>query len=121
VLDGQRCLSLCVAAEAERAHLEITDGQLMAGLLTLDSVAVCEVQSVLEESNASFAKIRLAGVVNGTADGAATQQEVRGVYLFDRRLKRITRINLAVRERRSIGGATPGLSPARRGRQPGGD
>ena len=85
------------------------DGPLMAGLLTLDSVAACEVQSVLDESNASFAKIRIAGVVNGTTDGAATQQEVRGVYLFDRRLKRITRINLAVKERRSIGGATPGL------------
>jgi hypothetical protein len=81
----------------------------MAALLTLDSVAVCEVQSVLEEFNASFAKVRLAGVVHGTADGAATEQEIRGVYLFDRRLRRITRLNLAVREKRSIGGATPGL------------
>ena len=43
------------------------------------------------------------------ADSAATQQEVRGVYLFDRKLRRITRLNLAVREKRSIGGATPGL------------
>jgi hypothetical protein len=72
-------------------------------------VAVCEVQSVLDEFNSSFAKIRLAGVVHGTADGAATQQEIRGVYLFDRQLRRITRLNLAVREMRSIGGATPGL------------
>jgi hypothetical protein len=82
---------------------------VIAALLTLDSVAVCEVQSVLEEFNASFAKVRLVGVVHGTADGAATEQEVRGVYLFDRRLRRITRLNLAVREKRSIGGATPGL------------
>jgi hypothetical protein len=81
----------------------------MAALLTLDSIAVCEVQSVLEEFNASFAKVRLAGVVHGTADGAATEQEVRGVYLFDRRQQRITRLNLAVREQRSIGSATPGL------------
>ena len=81
----------------------------MAALLTLDSVAVCEVQSVLEEYNGGFAKIRLAGVVHGTADGAAIEQEVRGVYLFDRTLRRITRLNLAVREKRSIGGATPGL------------
>jgi hypothetical protein len=81
----------------------------MAALLTLDSVAVCEVQSVLEEFNVSFAKVRLAGVVHGTADGAATEQDVRGVYLFDRRLRRITRLNLAVREQRSIGNATPGL------------
>lgn len=85
------------------------DSAVMGALLTLDTVAACEVQSVLEEFNASFAKIRLAGVVHGTSDGAATQQEVRGVYLFDRRLHRIARLNLAVRERRSIGGATPGL------------
>jgi hypothetical protein len=85
------------------------DATVMGGLLTLDSVAVCEVQSVLDEFNASFAKIRLAGVVGGTCDGAATQREVRGVYLFDRQLRRITRMNLAVREMRSIGGATPGL------------
>ncbi len=85
------------------------DASVMAALLTLDTVAVCEVQSVLDESNADFAKIRLAGVVHGTADGAATQQEVRGVYLFDRRQHRITRLNLAIKETRSIGGATPGL------------
>jgi hypothetical protein len=70
---------------------------------------VCEVQSVLEEFNANFAKVRVAGVVHGTAEGAATEQEIRGVYLFDRNLRRITRLNLALREKRSIGGATPGL------------
>jgi hypothetical protein len=86
-----------------------SDAAVMGPLLTLDTVAVCEVQSVLDEFNPSFAKVRLAGDIHGTADGAATQQEVRGVYLFDRKLRRITRLNLAVREKRSIGGATPGL------------
>ncbi len=85
------------------------DSRVMAALLTLDTVAVCEVQSVLDEFNGSFAKVRLAGVVHGTADGAATEQEVRGVYLVDRQLRQITRLNLAVQEKRSIGGATPGL------------
>ncbi|MCI0334915.1 MAG: hypothetical protein L0228_17020 [Planctomycetes bacterium] len=85
------------------------DATMMGPLLTLDSVAVCEVKSILESYNASFAKIRLAGIVQGTADGAATELEVRAVYLFDRRSRRITRLNLAVRERRSIGGATPGV------------
>jgi hypothetical protein len=85
------------------------DKDVMAALLTLDSVAVCEVQSVLEEFNASFAKVRVAGVIHGTADGAATEQEIRGIYLFDRRLRRITRFNVAVLEKRAIGGATPGL------------
>jgi hypothetical protein len=78
-------------------------------LLTIDRVAVCEVQSVLEEYNKSFAKIRLAGTVHGMTDGAATEQEVRGVYLFNRKLGRVVQLNLAVREKRSIGSATPGL------------
>ncbi len=85
------------------------DASVMGPLLTMDTVAVCEVQSVLDESNANFAKVRLAGDVQGTADGAAVEQEVRGVYLYDRKLRRITRLNLAVHEKRSIGGATPGL------------
>jgi hypothetical protein len=85
------------------------DAATMAGLLTFDTVTVCEMQNVLEEFNASFAKIRLAGVVHGTADGTPTEQEVRAVYLFDRRLGRVARMNIAAREKRSIGGATPGL------------
>lgn len=85
------------------------DAKVMGPLLTLDTVAVCEVQSVLDGFNASYAKVRLEGTVHGTADGAATELDVRGVYLYDRRLQRVTRLNLAVRENRSIGGATPGL------------
>ena len=85
------------------------DATVMGPLLTIDTVAVCEVQCILDEFNENYAKIRLSGDVHGTADGAATQQEVRGVYLFDRKLHRITRLNLAVREKRSIGGATPGI------------
>ncbi len=85
------------------------DASVMSALLTFDTVAVCEVQSILDEFNENFAKIRLSGDVHGTADGAATQQEVRGIALYDRKHRRITRLNLAVREKRSIGDATPGL------------
>ena len=85
------------------------DATVMGALLTFDTVAVCEVQSILDEFNDSYAKIRLSGDVHGTADGAAMQQEIRGVCLYDRKHHCITRINLAVREKRSIGGATPGL------------
>jgi hypothetical protein len=85
------------------------DATVMGPLLALDTVAVCEVQSVLEEFNADYAKIRFAGTVHGTADGAATQQDVRGVYLVSRKIRRVTRLNLAVHETRSIGAATPGL------------
>ena len=91
-----------------------TDQNTMAALLTFDTVSVCEMESVLEEFNASFAKIRVAGVVHGTADGTPTEQEVRAVALFDRRLGRIARLNIAAREKRSIGAATPGLDAVAR-------
>jgi hypothetical protein len=85
------------------------DADVMAALLALDSVAFCEVESVLEQFNKEFAKVRLAGTVEGTIDGAATELEVRAVYLFDRLQGRISRVNWAVKEKRAIGGATPGL------------
>lgn len=85
------------------------DAAAMACLLSLDSVAHCEVKSVLDKHNGDFALAKLAGSVVGVADGAATEIDLRGVYLFDRRLRRITRLNLAVKEDRSIGGATPGI------------
>jgi hypothetical protein len=85
------------------------DPNTMAAILSMDSVAAAQVENVLDKFNRDFALVRLAGAVVGTADGSATEMEVRGVYLFDRKLQRITRFNLAVKEKRSIGGATPGL------------
>jgi hypothetical protein len=85
------------------------DPDVIASLLALDTVASCQVQSVLDKFNADFALVRLAGSVMGSVDGAATELELRGIYLFDRKHQRVTRCNLAVKEIRSIGGATPGL------------
>jgi hypothetical protein len=85
------------------------DPNTMASILSMDSVAAAEVQNVLDKFNHDFALVRIAGTVVGVADGSTTEMEVRGVYLFDRKLSRITRFNLAVKEKRSIGGATPGL------------
>ena len=85
------------------------DPTTMASILSMDSVAAAQVESTLDKFNHDFALIRLAGDVVGTADGSATEMEVRGVYLFDRKLRRVTRFNLAVKEKRSIGSATPGL------------
>jgi hypothetical protein len=85
------------------------DASVMGPLLTLDNVAVCEVKSTLDGYNENFAKARLAGTVHGSVDGAATEIEVRAVYLYDRRAQRVSQLNLAIRERRSIGAATPGL------------
>jgi hypothetical protein len=101
--------SLLPASPVSKDQTWSNDSTTMGPFLTLDSVAVCEVKSVLESFNANFAKIRLAGSVQGTADGAATELEVRAVYLYDRKLRRVTQLNMAVRERRSVGAATPGV------------
>lgn len=85
------------------------DPSTMAAILSMDSVAAADVESVLDKFNHNFALIRLGGAVVGTVDGSPTEMEIRGVYLFDRKLKRVTRFNLAVKEKRSIGGATPGI------------
>jgi hypothetical protein len=85
------------------------DAAVLAGLLSLDSVANCDVQSVLDKYNADFAISKMEGTVVGTFDGAATEMEVKGVYMYDRKLGRVTRLNLAVKEKRAIGGATRGL------------
>jgi hypothetical protein len=85
------------------------DSAVLAGLLSLDSVANCEVQCVLDMTNAEFTLARLQGSVVGTFDGAATEMEIKGVFLMDRKLERVTKLNLAVQEKRAIGGATRGL------------
>jgi len=85
------------------------DPNTMAAILSMDSVAAAEVQNVLDKFNHDFALVRIAGTVVGVVDGSTTEMEVRGVYLFDRKLSRVTRFNLAVKEKRSIGGATPGV------------
>lgn len=85
------------------------DSATVQKLLGLDSVALCEVESVLDEVNAGFARIRFKGVVDGTVDGAATELALQAVYLFDRKSKQITQFNLAIKEVRTISPASPGL------------
>lgn len=85
------------------------DTDTMAGLLALDSVSVCEVSSIIEKISSRYVQLRLAGTVHGVVDGAATELELKGIYRFNKRLRRITHCNLAVKEKRSLGGATPGL------------
>ncbi len=76
------------------------DPTTMAAILSMDSVAASQVENVLDKFNRDFALIRIAGAVVGTVDGSATEMEVRGVYLFDCKLQRVTRFNLAVKEKR---------------------
>ena len=85
------------------------DALTMAALLGLDRVGACEVHSAAVGVERDQVQIRMAGTVNGTADGAATELEVRGAYLFHLKQGRITKFNLAVQEKRKAGEISPGL------------
>jgi hypothetical protein len=85
------------------------DAQTIGALLGMDHVALCEASSIITGEENGQVRIRLAGTVHGTVDGAATEMELRGAYLFDRSLERISRCNLAIKEHRKTGPVTPGL------------
>jgi hypothetical protein len=78
-------------------------------LLGLDYVAVCEVSSVVVGFTNGYVQIRLAGTVHGTIDGAPTEMELVGAYLFHTKRKRITKFNLAIKEHRTASDIVPGL------------
>lgn len=84
--------------------------EVMRALLGLDTVSVCEVSNVVDEGNASFVKFQVAGAVHGEVDGAQTEFELRGLGLFDRKHACVTQLNLAVKEKRALGPATPGFT-----------
>ncbi|MEM9353287.1 MAG: hypothetical protein AAGA92_09755 [Planctomycetota bacterium] len=83
--------------------------ETLSGLLSMDQVAVCEVASVVVGEKDAHVAVRMAGTVHGTVDGATTEMDLRGAYLFDPEIQRVRRLNLAVKETRARGGATPGL------------
>jgi hypothetical protein len=85
------------------------DAASIGALLGMDHVAVCEVRSVVTGVDKGQVEIRMAGAVHGTVDGAASEFDVRGAYLFHLERGRITKLNLAIRETRKIGEVTPGL------------
>lgn len=85
------------------------DAQTIGALLGMDHVALCEVKSVVAGEENRQVQIRLAGSVHGTIDGAATELELRGAYLFDCSQARISHLNLAIKEHRKMGPVTPGL------------
>lgn len=78
-------------------------------VLRVASVSLSEVIGVIETSTAKHAKLRFAGPVHGRAEGARVEIDLRGVALFDRRARRITQLNLAWQEERTLGPATPAL------------
>jgi hypothetical protein len=85
------------------------DADTIAGLLGMNHVAVCEVRSTVVGMENRQVQIRLAGTVHGTIEGASTEIDLRGAYLFHLDEGRITKLNLAVKEVRKPGEVTPGL------------
>lgn len=86
------------------------DEAAIAPLLDMDHVAVCEVRSVVTGESNDQVQIRLAGTVHGTIDGAPTEIDLRGAYLFHLGRQRITKFNLAVQEKRTASEVVPGLN-----------
>ena len=82
----------------------------IGALLGMDHVAVCEVRSVVTGNVNQQVQIRLAGAVHGTIDGAPTEMELRGAYLFHQQFDRITKFNLAIKESRTPSQIVPGLN-----------
>lgn len=85
------------------------DATAIGPLLGMDHVAVCEVRSVVTGEESRQVKVRLAGTVHGTVDGAASEMELRGAYLYHLDAGRITKFNLTIKEVRKAGEVTPGL------------
>lgn len=81
----------------------------IAPLLGMDHVAVCEVRSVVTGESKDQVQIRLAGTVHGTIDGAPTEIDLRGAYLYHLKWNRITKFNLAIKEKRVPNEVVPGL------------
>lgn len=85
------------------------DANSIAALLGMDHVAICEVRSTVVGMENRQVQIRLAGTVHGTIEGAATEIDLRGAYLFHLDEGRITKLNLAMKENRKPGEVSPGL------------
>lgn len=85
------------------------DAATIGALVGMDNVSVCEVRSVVTGMENRQVQIRLAGVVHGTVDGAASEMDLRGAYLFHLDDGRISKFNMAIKESRKPGEVSPGL------------
>jgi hypothetical protein len=87
----------------------------LAMLLGIDSVSSTDVQCKLMQVAAAqgragrTAKIRLAGHVDGSINGAATEIALRGDLDYDLKARRISRLEIEIDETRAIGPVGPGL------------
>ena len=85
------------------------DDEAIGAFLGMDRVAMCDVRSVVTGEENRQVKIRMGGTVHGTVDGAAAEMELRAAYLYDLSVGRITKLNLAIKQRSKPTTLTAGL------------
>ncbi len=85
------------------------ESDAIGALLGMDHVAACGIRSVVMGCKHGQVQIRMAGTVHGTIDGAPTEMQLRGAYLFHQGQKCVTKLNLAIQEERTASQIVPGL------------
>ncbi|MBN1394052.1 MAG: hypothetical protein JW959_03390 [Pirellulales bacterium] len=85
------------------------DKDLLAALLALDEVEESTVQAKLTQVTDVVARFELGGRLEGKADGAETDVELKGRYRFDLRAKRVDWLGMLIKEDRRASEAADGV------------
>ena len=78
-------------------------------ILGLDAIAKSDVKSRLVKIEAGVAKLEMSGSLEGAIDGVSSTIQINSKYSYNIQQGRITWFALAVKEKRSIGHASPGF------------
>ncbi len=78
-------------------------------LLGLDAVSASTVECHLTSKTDAAADIAFSGQVDGAVSGVSTEIQLEGAAAFDRHTKRLTLIQMRIKERRSTGHVSPGI------------
>jgi hypothetical protein len=82
---------------------------VLAPLIGLEAVAQSDVRAALGRVEDDQASVLLSGRVDGAVSGVSGELELKGAYRFDLTERRITHLELAIKEKRGISHVGPGL------------
>jgi len=85
------------------------DASSLAALLGLDTVGESDVKSELKNVERGYAKVELAGNIQGATVGVASEIAIKARYYFDLRRGKIASLQMVGRELRGIGHVSPGI------------
>ncbi|QDV71712.1 hypothetical protein Poly24_54510 [Rosistilla carotiformis] len=88
------------------------DETVLATLFDMDAVQKSAVVATLVSFDDAAAKAQLLGTVSASVDGVPTSIQLRGKLTYDRKLRSVSWLALAVREDRELGKAEPGFEIA---------